>query len=117
MTAAILTADLMLSSQVAGAAARTRQPLRTFSSTEPCCTALAEEPVELLLIDLALPALDVTALIQRLRELPGGAPRTLAFGSHVHHGRLAAAREAGCDEVLSRGQFHAQMDQLLRVPK
>jgi hypothetical protein len=32
----------------------------------------------------------------------------------VHEGLLAAAQGAGCDEVLSRGQFFAQLDGIVR---
>jgi DNA-binding response OmpR family regulator len=113
MSVALVTADLMQSSQIGGAATRIGEQLRVFGSAHALCAALAAEPARLVVVDLALPGLDVSALIAQLRALPGGAPRTLAYGSHVHVERLAAARDAGCDQVVSRGQFHAQMDQLL----
>ncbi len=34
--------------------------------------------------------------------------------SHVHVACLDAAREAGCTEVLTRGQFNKQVDKLLQ---
>ena len=115
---ALLTADLMQSSQVAGAALRAAVQLRVFSSADALWAALSEAPsgedsVRLVIVDLALPGLDIRGLLSRLEALPSGKPRTLAFGPHVHADRLAAAREAGCDQVVSRGQFHAQMEQLL----
>ena len=39
--------------------------------------------------------------------------RTIGFGSHVDHELLAAAREAGCDEVLPRSRFFARLGDLL----
>ena len=43
-----------------------------------------------------------------------GATRLVAFGPHVHKAKLAAAAAAGFGLVLSRGQFYAQMDELLK---
>ena len=40
--------------------------------------------------------------------------RMIGFASHVAEQALAAAREAGCDAVLSRGQFSAQLPRLLQ---
>jgi hypothetical protein len=37
----------------------------------------------------------------------------LAYGPHVHEDRLAAARAAGCDAVVSRGQLDREADSLL----
>jgi hypothetical protein len=115
---ALLSADLMQGSQIAGAAQRVSARLRSFSTVDSLCAALAEIPspeevARLVIVDLSLPGLDVPALMARFETLPAGKPRTLAFGPHVHADRLAAAREAGCDQVVSRGQFHAQMEELL----
>jgi hypothetical protein len=41
--------------------------------------------------------------------------RVVAFGPHVHEERLAAARNAGCDEVVSRGEFFARLDAIVTV--
>jgi DNA-binding response OmpR family regulator len=118
MFVALLTADLLQSSQVAGAARLANARLRVFSSADALCAALSEaalpeEGARLVIVDLALPGLDIRALVERLQTLAAGKPRMLAFGPHVHTERLAAAREAGCDQVISRGQFHSQMDELL----
>jgi CheY-like chemotaxis protein len=115
---ALLTADLMQTSQVAGAAQRVGGRLRVFATVDALTSALAaansaDETARLVIVDLTLPGLDVAALMAGLRALPLGQPRTLAFGPHVHADRLAAALAAGCERVVSRGQFHAQMDALL----
>jgi len=39
---------------------------------------------------------------------------TVAYGSHVDKARLDAARAAGCDEVLPRSKFSAELPDLLR---
>lgn len=115
MSIALLSADLMHSSQVSGAAQRVGTPLRAFSSAGALLASVGAEPVDLVIIDLALPGLEIGALLAALQKLPAGAPRTLAFGAHVHRERLDRARESGCDQVVSRGEFHARMDELVRA--
>jgi len=46
-------------------------------------------------------------------ESPSKRIRVLAFGPHVERGALQAARDAGADEVLTRGAFDHNMDQVL----
>ena len=45
--------------------------------------------------------------------LPSLTGRVIAFGSHVDAELLAAARAAGCDEVLPRSKFFARARELL----
>jgi hypothetical protein len=52
------------------------------------------------------------AIVEQLKAAPNR-PRVIAFGPHVHEERLQAARKAGCDEVVSRGQFFAQVEGML----
>ena len=55
-------------------------------------------------VDLQLPGLQIADAVQQLREsVPGIA--IIACGPHVHTERLAAATQAGCEAVVSRGQF------------
>jgi len=64
--------------------------------------ALASIPARLVLLDLSRPgALEAIATVT--------AP-VVGFGSHVDDDLLAAARAAGCDEVLPRSRFFRQLD-------
>ena len=38
----------------------------------------------------------------------------IAYGPHVDEAVLADAAEAGCDQVLTRGQFNKQYPELLQ---
>jgi len=113
MPAILLSADLMTSSQVAGAA--TRQQVQLITLANP--SALAEHEsvagADLVILDLTIGSLDPAAMVATLKSLPDPPRRIIAFGPHVHEARLTAAQAAGCDAVLSRGQFHATMDALL----
>ena len=113
MATAALISDLMMASQVAAAATRCRVDLAITSSVEALLAKVAANRPALVIIDLTHPRLDVEQLIDRLKPiLPEGA-KILAFGPHVHKDRLAAANAAGCDRVISRGQFHAEVESIL----
>lgn len=108
-----LTGDLLFSSQVTGAAARVGLPLRVVGSAEALLASCASEAVSAVVLDLSAPGLSVADLAPKLKKL-GRPPTVVAYAPHVHGETLAAAQAAGCDLVLTRGQFHAQMGDLLR---
>ncbi len=112
MDALLLTSDLAISSAVTGAAQR--QGIRFASAFTPAALLdkLAETTAALVIIDLSTPGLDIEAFVTQLRGQVSDL-QIVAFGPHVHEQRLAAAREAGCDDVYSRGQFHRGMDEIL----
>jgi CheY-like chemotaxis protein len=109
-----LTTDLMFSSRVTGAGERLGVPVTVVGTFDAALEACCEEQVRLVLIDLTTPGLDLETLVPELKATPS-APHMLAYGPHVHAARLKAARHAGCDQVLTRGQFNAQMDALLKA--
>ncbi|HEX7376147.1 MAG TPA: GNAT family N-acetyltransferase [Pirellulales bacterium] len=112
----LITSDLACLSSVSGAARRTGCELRTAMNISAIDDKLAEAPPGLIVIDLSTAGLNVTELVHRLRARLAAGVRIVGFGSHVHKSLLAAAEEAGCDLVVSRGEFHARMDDFLRPP-
>jgi hypothetical protein len=98
---------------------------------------LADSPVRALIVDLDV-AETALAMIARVKgighrasgngeersagasassdaqcPMPDASPRVLAFGPHVAKDTLQAARDAGADDVLTRGAFDHHMDQVL----
>ena len=66
---------------------------------------LASIVADVVVVDLAAPgALDV---------LPSIDARTIGFGRHTARDLLAAARDAGCDEVYLRSEFFARVAELV----
>ncbi len=65
--------------------------------------------VDLAAGDLVSPA----ALLSYQKEAGPGVP-FIAFGSHVDTLALEAARAAGCDPVLPRSKFTAELPELIR---
>ena len=114
MRAILLSTDLMVVSHVRGAAARTGATLDTASNADDAAAICQREQADLLLVDLATPVSALSVFVNRLKGDAAAAPTIVAFGPHVHAERLEAARQAGCDTVISRGQFFAGIDGLLR---
>jgi AmiR/NasT family two-component response regulator len=111
----LLTADLATSSKVAGAAARQNVMLDVAYDVASLTEKASARQPALVIVDLSVPRLDVAALVMSLKQNVTAPRGILAFGPHVHEGLLQAARDAGCDAVLSRGQFHARVDELLQA--
>jgi DNA-binding NarL/FixJ family response regulator len=103
----------MFSSRVVGAAKTLGVSLSLVASP----AALADKVTadcRLALVDLTLDGVNLPAAVAAIRA---GAPaaRIIAYGPHVDEAALADAADAGCDSVLSRGQFHKQYAELLKA--
>jgi CheY-like chemotaxis protein len=113
MTVVLLSNDLTVVSRVDGAVRQMGQSLRG-ASTESQAVELCEGgDIGMLVIDLTMATVDVASLVEQLKAGKGAGTRVVAFGPHVHEQRLEAAREAGCDVVISRGQFFSQLATIL----
>lgn len=110
----LLTSDLACSSSVAGAATRIAVDLQTAFAVAAVEGKLAACPPDLVILDLSTSNLNVDEFVPDLRGRIGPEVPIIAFGPHVRSAELAAAREAGCNLVISRGEFHARVDQYLR---
>jgi CheY-like chemotaxis protein len=109
-----LTTDLLFSSRVAGAAARVGLSLRTVAGrTALLGTAATAQADLIVLLDLNSPGVEPADIVPALRAAAHPPRAIIAYGPHVHEECLAAAKAAGCDEVLTRGQFNATMDNVL----
>ena len=107
-----LSSDLVFSSRLAGAGQRVGVPVSAVSSLDAAIARLPGDSVGLVILDLSTSTVDPQAAVSRLRESQP-ALAIVAFAPHVHEDRLRAAADAGCNEVLTRGQFDRQMEQLL----
>jgi DNA-binding NarL/FixJ family response regulator len=108
-----LSSDLMFSSRVSGAAQSLAVPLHLVADPAALPQKLTAD-CRLVLVDLALENLNLPAAVKAIKA---GAPaaRVIAYGAHVDEAALADAKDAGCDVVLTRGQFHRQYVELLRT--
>ncbi|QDT56120.1 hypothetical protein Pan44_41710 [Caulifigura coniformis] len=108
----VVCSDLFFSTQVAGMvrsagfdAVLEMQSARAAGQLATGCWAGV-------VVDVESAGLDLPALVASLGDEPRA--RVVAFGPHVHTAKLDAAREAGCDAILTRGQISSN-PQGLRV--
>jgi CheY-like chemotaxis protein len=107
----LVTGDLFFSSKVTGTASALGMRIDVTADPAEALSRLAAGGYVLLIIDLATPGLilgDLLAAVSADRR-----PRVIAFAAHVETGRLQAARDAGCDLVLPRSRFSAELPRLL----
>jgi two-component system sensor histidine kinase BarA len=108
-----LTKDLMFSSRVSSAARTAGFDVKVVASAAALLDQVAAGHVDVVLVDLQMPGLNLRELAPQLRQLNPPPGAIVAYGPHVDDDMLAAATEAGCDEVFTRGQFDSQIDQIL----
>jgi len=115
----LVSPDLMATSRIAGLcrdAGATLETLRGLSDT------LHGGRPDVVLLDLQALSEDPAVIVTRARTLVAAAlgtgaergPAIVAFGPHVARDRLTLARDAGADDVVSRGELLGGFAGLLR---
>ncbi|MDE0104921.1 MAG: hypothetical protein OXN89_21290 [Bryobacterales bacterium] len=105
--------DLFFASKVSGAAKRLGIAVQLATSRSALLEGARSGP-DLIVTDLDAPTMDAVGVARELQaEADQGRPRMIAFGSHVHGERLAAAKLAGYDDVLTKGQMAARISGIL----
>lgn len=101
----LITSDLMVSSRIAGRA--TALPA-TVETVGPAADPRGG-PFDLIVVDLQTAGRGAAELVSRARDLAAAQAelrpaRIVAFGPHVAVDRLAEAKAAGADLVVTRGE-------------
>jgi CheY-like chemotaxis protein len=109
----LLTTNLLFSSMVTGTASALGQEVAVAGDLAEAVELCRARPSAYVIIDLGMAEIEMHTAVARLREAAGAVP-TIAYGSHVDKVRLDEARAAGCDEVLPRSRFSAELPSLLR---
>ncbi len=115
MKLVILSRDLMLTSRIDGVANKKSFAIVHAADLANAVSSVADEECQILFVDLQLPGLDIETLVREVREIRSEGVRIIACGPHVHEHRLAAAQRAGCDLVVTRGQFDREADTILEM--
>ena len=113
MSVVFLTNNLMFSSRLSGVADSHGIPVRVVGSRMDLLDAVSDSSGGLVVLDLSSPDAEPGELVPALRQLESPPGAIVAFAPHVHEAKLAAAVKAGCDEVLSQGQFHSQLEAIV----
>jgi hypothetical protein len=111
MSAVLVSGDMMISSRIMSAAKRAGVMVAIALSLGDLKQRLTAQ-TRLVMFDLShlgSTAADVVAAVQA--GSPGA--QIVAFGPHVDERLLDSARNAGCDVVMSNGQFHRVHEAIL----
>jgi PleD family two-component response regulator len=106
--------DLMFSVKISSAAKAVNAPVSFERLPHAVLDRVREERPSLVIFDLnssRLAPIDTIAAIKSDPELRS--TRTLGYVSHVQSDVIAAARAAGCDEVLARSAFSDKLGAIL----
>jgi CheY-like chemotaxis protein len=106
-TGLLLSDDLLFISRVTGTARSLGLDMQSARSAADLLAKAQAQPPACVLIDLHNPGFDIGALVGQLKG--AGKPFLVGYGSHVDAATLQAARDAGCDLVLPRSKFVADL--------
>ena len=116
----LVSPDLMAASQIMRAVEAVNGKFRQVGTVAGAVECLNEDNSEsgdadhhVVLLDLSSKGTEVADSVTTLRQV-AKPPTIIAYAPHVHVERLDAAREAGCDYVLSRGQVYRELADLLQ---
>ncbi len=112
MSVLLICEDFFFANKITGTAGALDVEITEADSQENALTAISGNAFALCIVNLATPGLNLAELIAALPE--DNRPRVMAFASHVDGDSIQAARDAGCDNVLPRSRFSAELPQILR---
>lgn len=110
-----LVADLLDRSRIQGVARAVGTPIAFAASPDALVSAVTAQTrvVFIDLNDTKVHGVDGVTKLLSAHSDAAGRPTIIGFASHTDEAGMAAAREAGCDEVLSRAQFFRRLSVVL----
>ncbi|MDB5350913.1 MAG: hypothetical protein JWN86_2160 [Planctomycetota bacterium] len=108
----LLSRDLIFTSKITGTARALGHQVMIAGNVALATAMLEQWQPRVVFVDLSAGDLVTPAAILAYRSLVPATP-FVAFGSHVETDLLAAAAAAGCDPVLPRSRFSAELPALI----
>ncbi len=109
----LLSRDMIFTSKVTGTARELGHRVMVAGNVALASAMIEQWTPIIVFVDLAAGELVSPAAIMAYRKLAGDSVPFLAFGSHVDTAALAAAADAGCDPVMPRSKFSAELPALI----
>lgn len=110
--------DLLFSSKIRNVARRLEVEVVFARSPEAILSEVRTRRPALVVFDLNADRTQPIETLARIRADPGlSDTRAIAFASHVHGALIAAARQAGADEVMPRSAFAATLPEIVAGAK
>jgi len=113
-TGLLLSRDLIFTAKVTGTARELGQRVVVAGAPDLVLAMIEQWRPRAVFVDLAAGDLVAVPALSAYRRQAGLGTPFVAFGSHVDTAALAAARSAGCDPVLPRSKFSAELPEILR---
>ena len=113
-TALLLSRDLLFTSKITGTARELGHRVMVAGNTALAADMITQWRPKVVFVDLAAGALVNVPALSAYRAQAGPGTMFIAFGSHVDTDALAAAKAAGCELVLPRSRFTAELAELIR---
>ena len=111
-----ITEDLMMSSNASLAAREAGYKFKFVASWDRALHFIENNDVQFLIVDLQTTGLDLDEIKQGLEQLdPQRRPRTLAYAQHVEDSLLERANGMQFEKVMTRGQAHHSLKELLKA--
>ena len=109
----LLSRDLIFTSKITGTARALSHRVLVAGNSALAETMIGQRKPLVVFVDLSAGELVGPSALLAYRKATPGTP-FVAFGSHVDTIALEAAREAGCELVLPRSKFSAELPELIR---
>ena len=109
-----MSRDLIFTSKVKGTAAELGYPMMVAGALSQARSMIEACRPQVVLVDLTAGELVTPAALGAYQAIAGPDAWFVAFGPHVDVEALAAARAAGCHDVLPRSRFAAELSDLMR---
>lgn len=113
-TGILLSRDLIFTSKVTGTAREMGHRVLVAGNLSLAQAMIEQWRPRVVFVDLAAGDLVAPPTLVALQGLAGAETPFVAFGSHVDAEALAAARAAGCAEVMPRSRFSGELPALIR---
>lgn len=110
----LLSRDLIFTSKVTGTARMLGHQVLTAGNSALVLAMIEQWHPRAVFVDLAAGDLVKPEALLAYKAAAGPATAFIAFGSHVDAEALAAAAAAGCDPVMPRSRFAAELPDLIR---
>jgi DNA-binding NarL/FixJ family response regulator len=110
----LLSRDLIFTSKVTGTARMLGRQVLTAGNAALALAMIEQWKPRAVFVDLAAGDLVKPEALIAYRAAAGADTAFVAFGSHVDTAGLAAAADAGCDPVMPRSKFSAELPELIR---
>jgi beta-phosphoglucomutase-like phosphatase (HAD superfamily)/CheY-like chemotaxis protein len=110
----LLSRDLIFTAKVTGTARELGRRVLVAGNPAQAAAMIDQWRPKVVFVDLSAGDLVATPALIAYRRSAGPGARFVAFGAHVDTAALDAARDAGCDLVLPRSKFSAELPDLVR---